>query len=57
MTVVKTVGVRGEAHIASLRAYLEDDRARPLVQQHSRRVEALRGDGPHAQGIRARCRI
>lgn len=30
MTVVKTVGVRGEAHIASLRAYLEDDRALAL---------------------------
>ncbi len=27
MTVVKTMGVRGKAHIASLRAYLEDDRA------------------------------
>lgn len=30
MTVVKTMGVRGEAHIASLRAYLEDDRALAL---------------------------
>lgn len=30
MTVVKTMGVKGEAHIASLRAYLEDERALAL---------------------------
>lgn len=27
MTVIKTMGVRGKAHIASLKAYLEDERA------------------------------
>lgn len=30
MTVIKTMGVRGDAHIASLKAYLEDDRAMAL---------------------------